>query len=53
MGGVGRHSSLEGECEEAADPVEVMRSVEEEEELNGAVCVGAMSIGSGKTNEVT
>jgi len=53
MGGVGRRGSLEGEREEAADPVEVMRSVEEEDELNGAVCVGAVSIGSGKTGEVT
>ena len=52
MGGVGRRGSLEGEREEAADSVEVMRSVEEDE-LNGAVCVGAVSIGSGKTGEVT
>ena len=43
---------MEGEREEATD-VEVMRSVEDEDELDGAICMGAVSIGSGKTGEVT
>ena len=44
---------MEGEREEDRDPVEATRSIEDDDELDCAVCMGAVSIGSGKTDEVT